>query len=770
MAIKPINHFSLTNNATVYDEESMTALELATRTAGKMNETVNAFNELEVNTGKRIATQDKVINDAVNKLPEDVEKSVDDHLENGEFDSQIGKYLGDVTTRLDNLSKTITPGSTSGDAELIDLRTDAEGDTYSNAGGSVRGQFKKVKGTIMDFAELDTEHVNLWNPDTVIKEKYLGLNGTEYEGGANYYNAEYIPVHPGCKIVTSFYNSTTTDRSVCSMRFVVAYSENKTVLPGSGAENTKLYTVPDGVYFIRISLQNYYYNKDLQVDCSPNGTPTPYKPYSKARYVVKGLDEINARTYFTHHGKNLLNPSTVTYGHYLYIDGSTHENEDYIYTDFISVTPGDIIVMSYENTYGARTINEMRFIVAYDENKGLFRDKSSELNEKLFTVPDGIYYLRISYLTKFDVNAMIEISPNGVPSAYVKYIEPVTLPIKHVIENLTEYAGAGEKAISSSVIKPIETQTITNNPADELWLSSVDLSENHIIKNKIISFEVKQDTNVNALITVGHGYGYGSMYMRISGTTCEIYSFTDIERLVHTETFTDEIINPSGYISVDHTGKAKIFIHGDNGAKSEFTFENWTGRNGQPFIKCDGALKMSLSFYSGDYNANVWAFGDSYFHPSSADRWTSYLIKDGYTNLMLDGFPGRNSTQALSSLKNALTHGTPTHVVWCLGMNDGNEINGIAPGWRNTLAEVQELCNSKNIELILATIPNATTVNNSFKNEYIRESGYRFIDFEKAVEGIEWASSDGIHPNETGAKALYNRVFIDFPEIITTRR
>ena len=45
--IDPINHYSLTNPASIYDEEAMTALELAGRLASKMNQTITEFNRLE---------------------------------------------------------------------------------------------------------------------------------------------------------------------------------------------------------------------------------------------------------------------------------------------------------------------------------------------------------------------------------------------------------------------------------------------------------------------------------------------------------------------------------------------------------------------------------------------------------------------------------------------------------------------------------------------------------------------------------------------------
>ena len=47
MSINPINHYSLTNPASIYDEEALTALELAARTAGKVNEVIDDNNNFK---------------------------------------------------------------------------------------------------------------------------------------------------------------------------------------------------------------------------------------------------------------------------------------------------------------------------------------------------------------------------------------------------------------------------------------------------------------------------------------------------------------------------------------------------------------------------------------------------------------------------------------------------------------------------------------------------------------------------------------------------
>lgn len=87
-----IRHFSLENPATVYDEESLTVLQLCGRLGAKVNETVQAFNDLEANTGKELEAQNTKILEMVNGLSETVSEVFEDLVENGVFDSTIDEY------------------------------------------------------------------------------------------------------------------------------------------------------------------------------------------------------------------------------------------------------------------------------------------------------------------------------------------------------------------------------------------------------------------------------------------------------------------------------------------------------------------------------------------------------------------------------------------------------------------------------------------------------------------------------------------------------
>ena len=135
--IDKIHHYSLTNPASVYDEEGMTALELAGRTAAKVNECV----------------------EKVNEIPDVVSKDVNDHIKNGDFDKQISDYAGELDKRVNVILGGLPANPTNMDAEVIDIRNGAYGVEYPNAGEAVRDQFERsllMRGLIDSVSEMPT--------------------------------------------------------------------------------------------------------------------------------------------------------------------------------------------------------------------------------------------------------------------------------------------------------------------------------------------------------------------------------------------------------------------------------------------------------------------------------------------------------------------------------------------------------------------------------------------------------------------------------------
>lgn len=143
----------------VYDD-SLSYYELLCKVVDYLNNTIadvntlgtdvnnlnKAYNELQSYVNDYFSTLDvqKEINNKLDEMAKDGTLSI---LLNPIFTQQNNK-IEELNQRINNLS-TLTPGSTTGDAELIDIRVPASqefngGNAYTNAGEAVRGQVTKI--------------------------------------------------------------------------------------------------------------------------------------------------------------------------------------------------------------------------------------------------------------------------------------------------------------------------------------------------------------------------------------------------------------------------------------------------------------------------------------------------------------------------------------------------------------------------------------------------------------------------------------------------
>lgn len=108
-------------------------------------------------------------------------------------------------------------------------------------------------------------------------------------------------------------------------------------------------------------------------------------------------------------------------------------------------------------------------------------------------------------------------------------------------------------------------------------------------------------------------------------------------------------------------------------------------------------------------------------------------------------------------------------------MNDGSDgTTTPSTNWKTNVDRFINLCQTSNICPIFATIPSTPTIDHSKKNAWIRQSGYRYIDFEKAVGAdinSQWyvgSRDSGNHSTEKGAKEMAFRFILDLPEATLT--
>lgn len=295
--------------------------------------------------------------------------------------------------------------------------------------------------------------------------------------------------------------------------------------------------------------------------------------------------------------------------------------------------------------------------------------------------------------------------------------------------------------------------------------------KNNNKKNEIIEFIGYFDSFTS--LSLGHGYNINNgNYAVIDNTNITIYvnNGSTVTTATHGLTISDFI-----HVIIKQNDKCRVEVNITT-ATGTYTLASavWTGCDGTVFAKVGATMTNCVcnAVYE-DFVQKVFLFGDSYVSLDDPQRYPKYLVDNGYANLLIDGYGGRVSANAITSFKNLMELVTPDFVVWALGMNDPDS-SAINDSWLTNVQTVISMCNEKGIIPILSTIPNTPTRDNSYKNAWVRASGYRYVDFAKAVgaesAGSSWYSgmlySDNVHPTALGAKALYARFVSDVPEVI----
>lgn len=731
-----IKHFMLpehTNN--LYKNEAISSISLTKDVASKINELVDAYNELSKVNYEKIQEQDGKIRKGILYMKDNLINTLDDLMNqlkmSGFIDDRIISNMTELTeetkqltARLNNLLGSVTTGSTSADAELIDLRVDYNGNIYSTAGESVR---KNIDSKLDD----DFLFEKGFKP---LRKGQLTYN---YNGSGTYIsdNTELFTLNKG------WYSIIVPPTNFISC--IISHIER----------NNDVTRLVDGVPSDDISSSFKFYipedNYSIQVSMNVSrNTPNVAGVYVGDYYIFDAEHSPKIANYIQV-DTSLLNSTTILnhINRYSYIDRITwnYTSEIPPYTQIIVDTvtlPSGAYQLVVGNT------NCPTIIVS---------DKSDN------RLADTRYNTSFTLTETTELNVVVNLSlgdPSPVGEYYVSEVcifDDGTLLPEYLIPDITSNGIEGSYFVASQ-------NTLATN-------STMTLSEKCDVKyNKTLIFNGSFAT-FNG-VEVGHGKGaYGGSYVKVDNDNIYIYGNNGSDYLINTYAHNLTI---SDYITVIvdvGVGVADVNIYTASGY---FRQENviWEGCNGSIFATSVSTsfTNPSLKWTAKDINKNIWIFGDSYLNAKSEARHPYYLYEMGYTNWLACGFPGATSTPELQSLQSLLKIGKPEIVVWCLGMNDSDN-GSVNTNWINSLNSVKSLCSANNITLILATIPSCPLVDNTYKNGVVKTSGNRYIDFNSAVgvNGTAWypgmLSSDNIHPTELGAKALARQVVIDVPEI-----
>lgn len=332
------------------------------------------------------------------------------------------------------------------------------------------------------------------------------------------------------------------------------------------------------------------------------------------------------------------------------------------------------------------------------------------------------------------------------------------------------YNAQGEVVFDFASISNLPSYARKNGDmvAGDVW----ELEKNEVIKNNRFVFT----GIIGAFNTLRIGRK-GNYFVAVDSTNVVLYSGTTQKATYpHGLTIQNNIQVLIETSDTDYKANVTVI---SNGVAFEQKNVDW-GCAGVVYAESVGSTLTDCvySWTSDDFDAPIYAFGDSYFTINDEARWTHYLLKNGYgNNVLLNGIAGQYSSDAVKSFRNVMSHGQPKYVLWCLGMNNSDTDTVISTEWKNATVEVIDTCRQRGIELILATIPNVPTYAiNNFKNQYVYDSGLRYIDFAKAVnaegtdrawfEGMLENDTNGVHPSVSGAKVLYMQALADFPELM----
>lgn len=683
--------------------------------------------------------------------------------------AEILSRYADLATRLNNIIA--NAGDLTNNAELIDARVGADDVVYDTLGEAVRGQVGSLSEEndnpsiyALDLVQKTMGTENLWD------QGGIEIN---YTGGTYKYVYKEIPIEPGTYTVYVGYGDIEgiADTGVFigydiqnSIKGAM-YSELKTLKPINVDENNQNFS-NKLVIKIQASLSAENPNKkrfyiDNILIFKGDITSKPGIPIYFVDGVSEQLYKNQSQKISKVIGKNKFDKETATDNYFVNTNGNFITNKysyNYFISDFIPAKPGIY--------YSKSPFESFNICIAfYDANKKFLKSYQYDTDGDIpYLSPENTSYL--VFTGSVPHKDTIQIEEGQEKTDYEEYTEykpftdfekSTTNKIKTIEDNISQIEGYKEehdfyKEEKRDIFSNQEVISFENIP--------------NCKKDNVISFYA----NVSEFDKIGISHGkvnYRCGFIEIDNTNLYVYSNESTVR----NTFAHELIIQD-FLSVivnilcNNTADVTITTIGGTFKKNV----SWNGCRDNILFESNGSsfTNAKATFMLNDLKKALWCFGDSYF-----DFWSIKMDSLGFSNFYSDAYSGRASSGAMVSLRNALNVRLPKKIYWCMGMNDPDQSDSINQNWKDVTDELISICSENKIELIFSTIPTTPINNHKYKNDYIRNSGYNYVDIEKALvknaETGEWyeglISSDKIHPSANGTNIIISVNIANFPEM-----
>ena len=269
-------------------------------------------------------------------------------------DSSIKNDIQTQKTRIDNLAK-LQAGSTTGDAELIDARVGADGITYDNVGGAIRGQVNSITENINDLVLFKNNVIFTFEKNQSVG--YLKKDGKiQNETGMVCFYTNDIDCSPGDIFLYRGYGSANAISCI--------FKKDNTIISSGKYDSKTKYTeitIPSGVNKVIFSSFEYSTNYShivFNVKLK-NGTLD-----EKINNVEIKNNKIQAdlETLSTDCTKAVIQNYTTTKA---WLNGNGEETAENVSacTDYIACSEGDKFYVTGHTQY------DTRLVATYDEDK-----------------------------------------------------------------------------------------------------------------------------------------------------------------------------------------------------------------------------------------------------------------------------------------------------------------------------------------------------------------------------------------------------------------